>query len=144
MLWRQDQRILPPVCAPGEGGLGCTPCALGFYSAGGNASVTKPSCTQCPPGTNTSAVGATSGAACQVTPCAPGRASDLCPRCAFGTYSAGGHPNTTTSCSRCPAGTTTTATGAASVDECVGGCKVVIRPTAGNVPVGTVLNLAEV
>ena len=72
--WRGRSRhtLSPPiplsvavtVCAPGAGGATCATCGFGFFSPGGNATFPKPDCTACPAGQNTTAVNATSQAAC--------------------------------------------------------------------------------
>lgn len=53
-----------PVCAPGFGGPSCEACKRGAFSPGGNASVARPGCSPCGPGTNTPYLGASSAADC--------------------------------------------------------------------------------
>lgn len=62
----QSARASVTVCAAGTGGAACSGCSVGTWSAGGNATVPKQTCTACPTSFTTSGTGATSKAACSV------------------------------------------------------------------------------
>ena len=51
-------------CLPGLGGNGCTACALGFYSEGGNSTAPRPACQACATGWMTETTGAQSSSQC--------------------------------------------------------------------------------
>jgi hypothetical protein len=66
-------------CAPGYGGVNCTECERGYWSAGGSNVV----CTPCGAGRTTSAKAAFSSDQCV---CAAGRGGSACEPCPIGTY----------------------------------------------------------
>ena len=54
----------PTACAPGFGGILCSQCAIGKWSAGGNAAAPKAACQPCPTGRTSPRVRTTSTAGC--------------------------------------------------------------------------------
>lgn len=60
--------VNPNTCRPGTGGASCSACLAGTYSAGGDASVPKRACTNCPSGFTTLSTNSTSAAACNGEP----------------------------------------------------------------------------
>mmetsp|Transcript_2921 Transcript_2921/g.4243 ORF Transcript_2921/g.4243 Transcript_2921/m.4243 type:complete len:1777 (+) Transcript_2921:69-5399(+) len=125
------------VCAAGTfySNAQCLNCTAGTYS-GANAT----SCTQCPPGTYSPTIAATSLAVCTRCPagtfsstsggqsqsvctsCSPGsystEGSTSCTLCNEGTYAATFGTTASTGCTNCPSGSTTSGKGATSASNC--------------------------
>jgi len=96
------------ICAAGKGGSSCAPCAMGFYSLGGNKTSPKTACVACASGKTTTALGGTSSNACSVNICAAGTGGSTCSPCAQGFYSTGGTiSNPKPQCVACQSGKTT-------------------------------------
>ena len=96
----------------------CSSCSAGYYSTGGASS-----CTGCPSG-YTSASGATAQSSCYVS-CSGGTrvasAGATCTNCSKGTYRSGTQTvyyGSTSSCTSCPSGYTTSGAGTTSQSSC--------------------------
>lgn len=110
-------------CAPGrsaQGSSSCTSCLAGFFAQILiNASATMTNCTPCPPGSSSSALGATLASTCKT--CAPGtfqpdHGSPSCKPCPPGSFSTVVGAVNASVCTLCPANT---AGGGSSLGACV-------------------------
>ena len=89
-------------------------CPVGMY-------ITGATCTQCPAGTYSNVVNASTNATCQT--CPTGKysvaGSSNCSDCPAGTYSDVNGTRSAAACTSCPAGTSSGTLGATSIDTCI-------------------------
>eukprot|EP00392_Amoebophrya_sp_AT5.2_P011489 g11568.t1 len=108
------ERCCEKVCGPGQGGAGCSECAVGTYSEDGKK------CVNCPFGTTTKTTGAVTKDECNACAAgfglAPGESS-RCTRCEPGSYSEGGS-TPASECKPCPSNLVTPHGGATRVEDC--------------------------